>query len=74
MKCYLQPPSPLFNKASTMNMGFLEVHRLFNPDCYIFHDVDLLPVDDRNLYRCEDMPLHLGVAVDLFGYRYVRVW
>jgi hypothetical protein len=70
---YFQPPSPLFNKASTMNMGFLEVRRMFNPDCYIFHDVDFLPEDDRNLYRCEDMPLHLCVALDKDEYRYVRL-
>ena len=52
-----------------MNVGFREALQDFNWDCFIFHDVDLLPEDDRNLYTCPDQPRHMSVAVDKFKYR-----
>ena len=39
-------------------------------DCFIFHDVDLLPENDRNLYTCPEQPRHMSVAVDKFNYRW----
>ncbi len=53
-----------------MNSAFLEVLK-HSPqtDCIIFHDVDLLPEDDRNLYTCsKNSPKHLSVAIDKFLY------
>ena len=38
-------------------------------DCAIFHDVDLLPENDKNLYTCPDQPRHMSVAVDELAYR-----
>ena len=35
----------------------------------MFHDVDLLPEDDRNLYTCGPQPRHLSASVDKFKYR-----
>ncbi|XP_066516085.1 beta-1,4-galactosyltransferase 1-like isoform X2 [Hoplias malabaricus] len=32
-------------------------------------DVDLIPLDDRNLYHCFEQPRHLAVSMDKFGYR-----
>lgn len=61
----------LFNRAALMNIGFLEAGKLNNWDCFIFHDVDLLPMDDRNLYTCPDQPRHMSVAVDTMGFKYV---
>ena len=38
-------------------------------DCYIFHDVDLLPEDDRNQYTClTGTPRHVGAYVDKWKY------
>ena len=53
-----------------MNAGFLEAHKLgFHFDCVIFHDVDVLPEDDRNLYSCPATTVrHLASAVDAFNY------
>jgi len=57
-----------FNKASLMNIGFVEAMKEVDWDCAIFHDVDLIPEDDRNLYSCPSQPRHMSVAVDKFNY------
>jgi len=36
-----------FNRAALMNVGFVEAMSLDKFDCFVFHDVDLLPEDDR---------------------------
>ena len=33
------------------NIGFIEAMKEYNWTCLIFHDVDLIPEDDRNIYR-----------------------
>ena len=56
-----------------MNIGFTEALKL-RPgswDCFIFHDVDLLPENDHNLYTCPALPRHMSVAVDSMAYRSV---
>lgn len=53
-----------------MNVGFVEAMKIRPFDCFIFHDVDLLPEDDRNIYSCPDQPRHMSVAVDIFRYKY----
>ncbi|KAK2192835.1 hypothetical protein NP493_21g00003 [Ridgeia piscesae] len=59
-----------FNRAMLMNIGYAEASKQANYSCYIFHDVDLLPEDDRNIYSCPDQPRHMSVAVDKFKYKY----
>lgn len=58
-----------FNRAKLMNVGFAEAMKLYPWECFIFHDVDLLPEDDRNLYSCPTLPRHMSVAVDKFNYQ-----
>lgn len=59
-----------FNRAKLLNVGFLEALRDDGSyDCFIFSDVDLVPMDDRNIYRCYDQPRHFAVAMDKFGFR-----
>lgn len=59
----------LFNRAALMNVGFIEALKLNDWDCFIFHDIDLIPMDDRNLYTCPDQPRHMSVAVDTMGFK-----
>ena len=36
-----------------MNIGYVEALKTKQKfDCFYFHDVDLVPEDDRNLYDC----------------------
>ncbi|CAM9161981.1 unnamed protein product, partial [Lampetra fluviatilis] len=63
-----------FNKAKLMNVGYVEASRDGDFDCFIFHDVDLIPMNDHNLYRCYEQPRHLSprhlsVAVDKFKFK-----
>ncbi|XP_055945126.1 beta-1,4-N-acetylgalactosaminyltransferase bre-4-like isoform X3 [Argiope bruennichi] len=57
-----------FNKGVLMNAGVREALRDNDFQCFVFHDVDMIPEDDRNLYSCPEMPRHLSVAVDKFNY------
>lgn len=59
----------LFNRAALMNVGFLVALQMHKWDCFIFHDVDLIPLDDRNLYKCPQQPRHMSVAVDTMGFK-----
>ena len=59
----------MFNKAAMMNIGFTEANKMADFDCFIFHDVDMLPEDDRNIYVCSDQPRHVGSHVDKFKYQ-----
>jgi len=52
-----------------LNAGFVEAKKIMDFDCYIFYDVDLLPENEFNLYRCNTKnPRHMSVAVDVFNY------
>ncbi|XP_052810987.1 beta-1,4-N-acetylgalactosaminyltransferase bre-4-like isoform X2 [Mya arenaria] len=58
-----------FNKGRLMNIGFTEARKHDEFDCFIFHDVDLIPEDDRNMYTCSENPRHMSPAVDKLGYK-----
>ncbi|KAL0281041.1 UNVERIFIED_CONTAM: hypothetical protein PYX00_002156 [Menopon gallinae] len=57
-----------FNKGSIMNAGFIEAMKDEIYHCFIFHDVDLIPENDQNMYSCPQMPRHLSVAVNELKY------
>ena len=71
--CFIQYGQETFNKGRLMNLGFVEARKRGNFDCFVFHDVDLIPEDDRNMYTCGDNPRHMSPAVDKFNYRYVII-
>jgi hypothetical protein len=48
MTQFRQTSDEKFNRGLLMNIGFLEALNLdAGYDCFVFHDVDLLPEDDR---------------------------
>ncbi|XP_050537441.1 beta-1,4-N-acetylgalactosaminyltransferase bre-4-like [Daktulosphaira vitifoliae] len=58
----------VFNRAMLMNIGYIEGLKLRKFDCFFFHDVDLIPENDRNIYSCPEQPRHMSVAIDKFNY------
>lgn len=60
-----------FNRGKLMNVGYFESLNL-NPSacCFIFHDVDLLPEDQRNIYSCSlSGPRHVCASINEFRYK-----
>ncbi|XP_057367838.1 beta-1,4-N-acetylgalactosaminyltransferase bre-4-like [Daphnia carinata] len=64
-----------FNRGMLHNIGFVEAKRREEFECFIFHDVDILPEDDRNLYSCPDhgRPLHMSFVIDVHDYKPVSL-
>jgi hypothetical protein len=70
-KIYLVEPieSNGFNRALLLNIGFLEAKKDYNWDCFIFHDVDLLPEIDSNIYKCDnEYPKQFAISVSSYSY------
>ncbi|XP_073455446.1 beta-1,4-galactosyltransferase 1-like isoform X2 [Aquarana catesbeiana] len=53
-----------FNRAKLMNVGFTEASKDYDYNCFIFSDVDIIPMDERNLYRCSQNPKHMANSLD----------
>lgn len=53
-----------FNRGKLFNIGFLEALKIHPFHCVIFHDVDLLPLVDSNIYACTSKPRHLSASID----------
>ena len=54
-----------------MNIAVDQAMKLDDFDCFIFHDVDLIPENDKNIYECYKQPRHLSPAVDELRYKLV---
>ncbi|KAK7089906.1 beta-1,4-galactosyltransferase 4-like isoform X2 [Littorina saxatilis] len=53
-----------FNKGLVFNAAYRESQKLGKFTCYIMQDTDVIPMDYRNLYKCDDTkPRHLCQAV-----------
>jgi predicted glycosyltransferase involved in capsule biosynthesis len=59
-----QDNSRPFNRAKLLNVGF-DISKDF--DYFVFHDVDMLPIDSD--YSYPDGPTHLATEVEQFGYK-----
>lgn len=69
--CFTKTGDVTFNRAKLLNIGYLEALKDFNWDCFVFHDVDLVPENDHNLYMCDKHPKHLVVGRNATGYKWV---
>lgn len=58
-----------FNRAKLMNVGFTEASKDYDYNCFIFSDVDIIPMDERNLYRCSQNPKHMANSLDKHNFR-----
>merc|ERR1719458_1357265 len=58
-----------FNRGMLINVGFREAEKDFPWSCVIFHDVDLLPQNETNTYRCSKNPLMMASRIDKFSWK-----
>jgi len=56
-------------KGVLMNAAFIYASNEYDYQCFVFHDVDLIPEDDRNMYSCPIYPRHMSVAVNEMNYK-----
>ena len=65
--------SSSFNRGMLMNIGYVEaLNQSSNPfDCFYFHDVDLVPEDDRHSYACPEplRPRQMAVLISSWNYQ-----
>ena len=58
-----------FNRAMLINIGFVEALKAADWDCFVFHDVDLLPENAKNLYTCDlKRPKQMAIAISKYNY------
>ncbi|XP_065178165.1 beta-1,4-galactosyltransferase 2-like [Sycon ciliatum] len=57
-----------FNRAMLLNIGFVEALRDDGYTCFVFHDVDHIPVDDLLRYRCGNEPVHMAAMTDKWNW------
>ena len=50
-----------------MNAGF-DIAKKDGFECMFFHDVDLVPENDKNIYECFDYPRHYSGYIDKWNY------
>uniref|UniRef100_H2XLK8 Beta-1,4-galactosyltransferase 4-like n=2 Tax=Ciona intestinalis TaxID=7719 RepID=H2XLK8_CIOIN len=73
--CYVifvvtQDDREIFNKGKLMNAGFIEAKKYGEFDCFIFHDVDLIAMNDKISYTCKDeQVVHYSFAMKQFDFK-----
>jgi len=66
-----QEKGNIFNKGVLYNAGFLEAQNRW--DCFVLHDVDLIPLDDRCLYHCNRFnPVHMVSGLNKWNYTLMK--
>jgi len=55
-----------FSRSLLSNIGYLEALKSkHNWNCFFFHDVDMLPQSNLNIYKCDnDVPVHYSVVIN----------
>lgn len=63
-----------FNRALLLNIGFIESLKENEWDCFIFHDVDMLPENDQNIYQCDlKQPKQMAISINTYFYTYEKI-
>jgi hypothetical protein len=64
-----------FNRALLINIGFTEALKDEalsggEPfDCFVFHDIDMVPINNENLYVCDpDYPKQFAISISIYAY------
>lgn len=63
-----------FNRAKLLNIGFREAMKIRPFDCFIFHDIELIPTNYKNLYLCSSTPRHMSYNIHLFNNFYDKLF
>ncbi|XP_055324121.1 beta-1,4-N-acetylgalactosaminyltransferase bre-4-like isoform X2 [Sitodiplosis mosellana] len=65
-----QPTDQDFNRGALFNIAFKEALKMKEWDCFIFHDIDLIPFDDRNLYNCpsNEGPRYMPIGINIWDF------
>ena len=51
----------IFNKGILANAGYMEALKEQDYDCFIFHDIDMVPKNEQNIYECNsEHPIRLA--------------
>lgn len=58
-----------FNRAMLLNVGFLEAMKERQYECFLFHDVDHIPVDPMLSYWCDKEPMHMSSRTDVWEWK-----
>ena len=58
-----------FNRGLLLNIGYLEALKEMNFDCFVFHDVDMLPENPKNIYVCDKQnPTQMAISISIYKY------
>ena len=58
-----------FNRALLLNIGYLESIKALDWNCFVLHDVDLLPENKKNIYKCaKDFPTQMAISISKYNY------
>ena len=60
---FFQNGTALFNRALLFNVGFKEAVKDYDWQCFAFHDVDNIPMNDKNMYSCPDVPKQMVTSL-----------
>ncbi|XP_067661005.1 beta-1,4-N-acetylgalactosaminyltransferase bre-4-like [Haliotis asinina] len=63
-----QAPGSRLNRGMLRNIGVIEGEKLCKFDCYFFHDVDMIPLSNLNIYTCGSKPRHHAAALARWNY------
>nr|XP_054756631.1 uncharacterized protein LOC129262528 [Lytechinus pictus] len=61
--------SEIMNRGMMRNIGFQMANLSGTKwDCFVFHDVDFIPLNSTNYYGCDSFPIHFASRLEIFNY------